>query len=80
MPQVLRNIKKNYDYEGILRRQNSSAISSQASPASLLDISVGNYQGALVGELWMIRNQMRAQNTSEIVAVQASPCAPTPQK
>jgi hypothetical protein len=34
----------------ILRRQNSTAISCQVSPALLLDVSAGYFQKALVDE------------------------------
>jgi hypothetical protein len=39
----------------ILRRQNLSAISSPSFPASLLDVSAGNFQRALVNKLGTIR-------------------------
>jgi hypothetical protein len=38
----------------ILRRQNSAAISRQVSPASLLDVSAGSFQRALVNESGLI--------------------------
>jgi hypothetical protein len=39
--------------EEILSRQNSTAISCQVSPASLLDVSAGYRQSALVDKLRM---------------------------
>jgi hypothetical protein len=42
----------------ILRRQNSVTISSQVSPPSLLDVSAGNCQTAVVDESGIIRIQM----------------------
>jgi hypothetical protein len=41
----------------ILHRQNSSTISRQVNPASLLDVFVGNCKAALVDESGMIGNQ-----------------------
>jgi hypothetical protein len=64
----------------ILRMQNSAAISSPTFyPASLLDVSAHNYHKSLLDEPGMIRNQMRTKNKSEMLAVQESPCASTPQ-
>jgi hypothetical protein len=48
----------------IFRRQNSRP-SRQASPDSLLGISPGIYQIALVNEIGMIRTQMWTQSRSE---------------
>jgi hypothetical protein len=42
----------------------------QVSPASLLDVSDDNCQGALAEESGMIRKQMGMYNRSEMVAVQ----------
>jgi hypothetical protein len=39
----------------VLRRQNSTAVSRQVSPDSLLYVSTGNCRGALVDESGMIR-------------------------
>jgi hypothetical protein len=44
--------------KGILRGQNPRPFLRQVSPASLLDVSTGNFQGALVDESGMIRKQM----------------------
>jgi hypothetical protein len=45
------------------------AISSQVSPASLLEISLFNYQRALVVASEIIINQLRKNSRSEMVAV-----------
>jgi hypothetical protein len=42
----------------IVRKQNSTAIFRQVSPASLIDFSTGNCKRALVDESGMIRTQM----------------------
>jgi hypothetical protein len=60
----------------ILRRQNSVATPRQVSPASLQHVSAVNFQGALVDESGMIRNQIQTHDKSEIVAVQGSPLRP----
>jgi hypothetical protein len=52
------------------------SFSCQVSPASLLYVSAGNCQRALVDESGMIINQMGKQNRSEIVALQGWPCDP----
>jgi hypothetical protein len=56
------------------------AISHRVSLALLLDVTVGNCWRALVGESGMIRNQMEMHTISEMVVVQGSPCARTPQQ
>jgi hypothetical protein len=49
------------------------------SSASLLDVSAVNCEIALVDETQMIRNQMRTHNRPEIVAMEGSPYASTPE-
>jgi hypothetical protein len=53
----------------ILRRQHSPAIFSSISPASLLDVSDGSCQRALVDESGAIRNWLGTHNNSEMVAM-----------
>jgi predicted transcriptional regulator len=62
----------------ILRRQNSTTISRQAFPASLLYVSAGNCQRALVDESVMIRNKMGTPNRTEMFTVQGPTCARIP--
>jgi hypothetical protein len=71
-------IKNPASMKEILRSQNSSAISRQVSSASLLNISGGNYQRALVDDSGMIITQMGKHNRSEIVAVQWTLCTIPP--
>jgi hypothetical protein len=71
-------LKDTMSMKMILHRQNSVAISCQVFPAFLLDVSTGNLQTDLVDESEMIRNQIGTHNRSEMVAVQGSPCVPTP--
>jgi hypothetical protein len=61
-----------------LHRQNSAIISSQVSPASLLGVSTGNSQRAVVDKSGIIRNQMETHSRSNMVSVQGSPWAPAP--
>jgi hypothetical protein len=53
---------------------------SPSSPASLLDVSAGYCQKALIGESGMIRAQMGKHNRSVMVAVYGTPCATRPRK
>jgi hypothetical protein len=46
----------------IFRKQNSAKISRQVDSASLLVVSAGNFQIAVVEESGMIRNQMATEN------------------
>jgi hypothetical protein len=62
----------------VVHRQNSAATSRQVCPVSLLDVSAGICQTAVVDETLMIRSLVRTYNRSEMVAVQGSPCALTP--
>jgi hypothetical protein len=55
---ILRHVKYPYEYEEILHRQNSVAISREVSLALLLDVSACNCQRALVDESGMIRTQI----------------------
>jgi hypothetical protein len=55
-----------------------TAISRQVSPASLLSVSVGHCQIALVNESGMIITQMGSHNRSEVVAVHGTPCSTPP--
>jgi hypothetical protein len=41
---ILRHVKQHYGMTEILRRQNSRPFLRQASPASLLNVSTGNFQ------------------------------------
>jgi hypothetical protein len=66
--------------KAILRKQNSTVIYREVYPASILDVSAGNCQTALMYESVMIRDQMRTHDWSEMVAVKELPCAPTLQK
>jgi hypothetical protein len=53
--------------------QNYVAISHQVFPVSLLDISAGNCQKALVNESGMIRKkQLGTHSRSEMVALQVA--------
>jgi hypothetical protein len=54
------------------------AIYCQVSPASLLDVSAGNCQTALMNESGTIITQMGTHNRSEMVAVHGTPCVITP--
>jgi hypothetical protein len=73
-------LKNPMSMKGILHRQNSAAISPKVSPASLLVVYAGKFATALVDKREMIRNQMGMHSRSEVVVVQGSPCAPTPQQ
>jgi hypothetical protein len=64
---ILQHIKNPTSMKEIFRRQNLIAISRQVSPASLLDISAGNFQRALMNESGSIRSQMGAHNRSRVV-------------
>jgi hypothetical protein len=75
---ILRHVEETYEIEEILCRQISAAISRQVSSASLLDVSTGNCQRALVDVSRMTTNQMGTHNRTETIAVQGSPSAPTP--
>jgi hypothetical protein len=48
----------------MLRRQNSAAITRQVSPDSILDVSAGICQRALMDETGMITTQMVTHNRS----------------
>jgi hypothetical protein len=65
-----------------MRRDTSSAkftaISRQVSPASLLGVSAGYYQRALVDESGRIRTQMGKHNRSVMVSVYGTLCAIPP--
>jgi hypothetical protein len=62
----------------IFRTKNSTSISLQVFPASLLGVSAGNCQKSLVDESGMIINLTGTYRRSEMVAVQGLPCAPAP--
>jgi hypothetical protein len=62
----------------ILRRKNLTAISRHVSPDSVVDVSGGNFQRALICESGIIRTQVGSHNRSEMVVMLGSPCAPTP--
>jgi hypothetical protein len=51
------------------------AIFRQVSAASLLDVSAGNCQTALVDESGMIRPHTETHNRSQMVAMHGTPCA-----
>jgi hypothetical protein len=55
-------------------------ISRQVSPASLLGVSAGYHQRALVCEPGMIRTQMGKRNRVVMVTVYGTPCAIPPHK
>jgi hypothetical protein len=63
--------------EEVLRRQRSEAISRKVTFVSLLHISDGNFQRALVDKAGIITNKMGTHNISEVVSMQGSPCGPT---
>jgi hypothetical protein len=52
---------------GILRMKNSTAISSQVPPDSLLYVSAGNLPESPVDESEMTRKQIWKHNRSEVV-------------
>jgi hypothetical protein len=70
-------LKNPTNVKEIHRRKNSGDISRQVSPASLLDICVGDCQQALVDESG-IRTQLGTHSRSEMIAIQVSSCALTP--
>jgi hypothetical protein len=70
-------LKNTIKVKEILHTQNSVAISHQISP-SLLYVSSGNCQRVLVNKSGMIKNQGGMHNTSEMIMMKESPCAPTP--
>jgi hypothetical protein len=74
---ILRHVKESYECERYLVAKFNSNF-SQISPPSVLDVSAGNWQRALVDESGMIRTQIRMHNKSEMVAVQGSPSSPVP--
>jgi hypothetical protein len=55
-------LKNPAEYERMLRRQNSAAIISQVSPDSILGVSAGICQRALMDESGMIRTQVVTHN------------------
>jgi hypothetical protein len=55
-------------------------ISRQVYPTSLVVVSVGNCQTALVDESRMIRTQTGTHDISEMVAVHGTLCASIPQQ
>jgi hypothetical protein len=55
---MLRHVKEPYSIKETLYRQNSFTISRQVSPASILEVSAGNCQRALVDDLRMTRTQI----------------------
>jgi hypothetical protein len=58
--------------------KTQKAISHEVYPASLLDVSAGNFQRALVDDSETIKTLMATRNRSKMVAVQGSPYAPAP--
>jgi hypothetical protein len=74
---ILQWVKEPYDHK---RRYFTDKISHQVSPASLLEVSAGNCQRALVDESGMTRIQMGKHNRTEMVTVQGLPCAPAPKQ
>jgi hypothetical protein len=48
------------------------------SPTSLLGVSAGNCQTALLDESGMVRTQMGVHNGSEIITVHVTPCVIPP--
>jgi hypothetical protein len=71
-------LKNTANMKEIIHRENSAAISCQVSHASLLYVSADICRRDLVDESGMIRNMMSTQNKAQVVAVQGSPCTPTP--
>jgi hypothetical protein len=61
-----------------MKRDSSEAkftvISRQVSPASLLGVSAGYCQRAVVDESGMIRTQLETHSRSEMVTVLGTPC------
>jgi hypothetical protein len=64
----------------ILHRQKFIGYFFAISATSLLHVSAGNCQITQMDESGTIRNEMGIDNSSEMVAVQGSPCAPAPTK
>jgi hypothetical protein len=73
---IIQHVKGLYVYARDICKQNSTIISRQVSPASLLVASAGNCQRALVEESEMIRAQIGTRHRSEMVAMQGSYCEP----
>jgi hypothetical protein len=77
---ILRHVKELYQYERYFVSKIQRPFPRQVSSASLTDVSAGNCQTALADKLGMITIYMGEHNRSEMVAVQGSPRAPTPQR
>jgi hypothetical protein len=60
--------------------QNSQTFLTKFLPASLLDVSAGYCQRALIGESGMIRAQMGKHSRSVMVAAYEIPCEIPPHK